>query len=434
MQPAGIAGDFSIETALVPSEEHGIALGDAEISAMGIDATVSVFDDLSGANVQVDAFSLKSLMTRLGIEPPITADPDVLEKIIFAGDVVLNDDAIEVSDVALVVDDTTFTGDLSVARNEAGTISVNLAGDSIDVDRYMEPATDAGQGSGDAVPVEIPVDLIRALNVRGELTLNAAQLSGLEFENVELGLNAADGDLRLHPISADFFDGNYQGDVRIDASRDVPVLAVDENINGVQLGALAMAMFDQQNITGTINGRFQLGGQGQDLAAIQRSLSGSISMELVDGAFEGTDVWYELRRARALYKQEPAPEPELPARTQFSNVTASGPVRDGVFNNDELFAELPFMQLTGKGKVDFAAGELDYRVTARILESPEFVEGATETELEEFTEAEIPLRISGSLLDPSIAPDIEEMLKEEVREKVEEEIKDKLLKKLLGDG
>jgi AsmA protein len=434
LQPANIAGDFSIETALVPSEEHGIVLGDAEISAMGIDATLSVFDDLSGANVQVDAFSLKTLMARLGMEPPVTADPDVLGRIIFSGDVKLNDDAIAVSGVELVVDDTTFTGGLSVARNEAGTISINLAGDSIDVDRYMEPAAQAGQAGGGAVPVEIPVDLIRALNVRGELTLDTAQLSGLEFENVELGLNAADGDLRMHPISADFFDGSYRGDVRINASRDVPTLAVDENINGVRLGALALAMFDQQNVTGTINGRFQLGGRGQDLAAIQRSLSGSISMELVDGAFEGTDVWYELRRARALYKQEPAPEPELPARTRFSNVTATGPVRDGVFHNDELFAEMPFMQLTGKGKVDFAAAELDYRMTARILEKPEFVEGATEAELEEFTEAEIPLRVTGSLLDPSIAPDIEEMLKEEVREKVEEEIKDKLLKKLLGDG
>jgi AsmA protein len=176
-----------------------------------------------------------------------------------------------------------------------------------------------------------------------------------------------------------------------------------------------------------------LSGSGENLAAIQRSLDGSISMELIEGAFEGTDVWYELRRARALYKQEPAPEPELPARTRFSNVKANGPVRDGVFHNDDLFAELPFMQLTGNGKVDFAAAELDYRMTARILEQPEFVEGASEAELEEFTEAEIPLKITGSLLDPTIAPDIEEMLKEEVREKVEEEIKDKLLKKLLGD-
>ena len=151
-------------------------------------------------------------------------------------------------------------------------------------------------------------------------------------------------------------------------------------------------------------------------------------MELKEGTWEGTDIWYELRRARALLKQEPAPEPELPARTRFSNVSMSGPVTDGVFRNDNLSAQLPFMQLTGKGDVDFAAAEIDYQLTARILERPEFIEGASEEELEEFTEAVIPLKISGPLADPSIVPDIEEALKEEVKEKVRE----KLFEKLLG--
>lgn len=297
----------------------------------------------------------------------------------------------------------------------------------------MEPAADAGTSGGDAVPVEIPADLIRALNVRGDLTLETAQLSGMTFENVTLGLNAANGDMRLHPIAANFFDGNYNGDVRINASGNVPVLSVNENVHDVSLGSLAMAMFEQENITGTINGSFKLSGKGENLAAIQRSLSGSMSMELIDGAWEGTDLWYELRRARALYKQEPAPEPTLPARTQFSSVKATGPVTNGVFRNDDLFAQLPFMRLTGKGSVDFAAGEVDYRMMARILENPEFAANASPEELEEFTEAKIPLRITGSLADPTVAPDIEELLKREVKKKVEDELKDKLLKKLFGD-
>ena len=255
----------------------------------------------------------------------------------------------------------------------------------------------------------------------------------MTFDNVTLGLNAADGNLRLHPITADFFDGKYDGDVRINASGSVPVLSVNENVRDVSLGSLARAMFEQENITGTINGSFRLSGRGENLAAIQRSLGGNMSMELIDGAWEGTDLWYELRRARALYKQEPAPEPELPARTQFSSVKATGPVTDGVFRNDDLFAQLPFMQLTGKGSVDFPAAEVDYRMTARILENPEFATDATAEELDEFTEAKIPLRITGSLADPTIAPDIGEMLKEEVKEKVEEEIKDMLLKKLFGN-
>jgi AsmA protein len=433
LQPADLSGDVSIETSLVPSEEKGVTLGDTEISVLGIDATLSVAGEGPGARLQIDAFSLKSLMTRLNIEAPITADPDALGKIIFDGNVQVSDDAISVTGLELVVDDTTFSGTLSVARNEAGTISIDLAADSIDLDRYMEPAADASASSGNAVPVEIPADLIRALNVRGGLTVETARLSGMTFDNVKLGLNAADGDMRLHPITADFFDGNYDGDVRIDASGSVPALSVNENVRDVSLASLARAMFGQENITGTINGSFKLGGRGESLAAIQRSLGGTMSMELIDGAWEGTDLWYELRRARALYKQEPAPEPKLPARTQFSSVKATGPVSDGVFRNDDLFAQLPFMQLTGKGSVDFAAAEVDYRMTARILDNPEFVADVSPEELEEFTAAEIPLRITGSLADPSIAPDIEEMLKKEVKKKVEDEIKDKLLKKLFGD-
>jgi len=433
LQPADLSGDVSVETSLVPGEEEGITVGDTEISVLGVDATLTVAGEGPGARLQIDAFSLKSLMARLNIEAPVTADPDALGKIIFDGNVQVNDDVISVTGVELVVDDTTFNGKLSVARNDAGAISIDLAADSIDLDRYMEPAADASASSGNAVPVEIPADLIRALNVRGGLTVGTAKLSGMTFDNVTLGLNAADGNMRLHPISADFFDGKYDGDVRINASGSVPVLSVNENVRDVSLGSLAQAMFGQENITGTINGSFKLGGRGENLAAIQRSLGGTMSMELIDGAWEGTDLWYELRRARALYKQEPAPEPVLPARTQFSSVKATGQVTDGVFRNDDLFAQLPFMQLTGKGSVDFAAAKVDYRMTARILENPEFATEATAEELDEFTEAKIPLRITGSLADPTIAPDIEEMLKEEVKQKVEEEIKDKLLKKLFGN-
>lgn len=433
LQPADLSGDVSIETSLVPSDEAGITLGDTEISVLGVDATLSVSGEGPGGRLQIDAFSLKSLMTRLNIQAPVTADPDALGKIIFDGNVQVNEDAISVTGLELVVDDSTFSGKLSVARNEAGTISIDLAADSIDLDRYMEPAADASASSGDSVPVEIPADLIRALNVRGDLTVETAKLSGMTFDNVTLGLNAADGNMRLHPITADLFDGKYDGDVRINASGSVPVLSVNENVRDVSLGSLAQAMFEQENITGTINGSFRLSGRGESLAAIQRSLGGSMSMELIDGAWEGTDLWYELRRARALYKQEPAPEPELPARTQFSSVKATGPVTDGVFRNDDLFAQLPFMQLTGRGSVDFAAAKVDYRMTARILENPEFATDATAEELDEFTQAKIPLRITGSLADPTIAPDIGEMLKDEVKKKVEEEIKDKLLRKLFGD-
>jgi hypothetical protein len=84
------------------------------------------------------------------------------------------------------------------------------------------------------------------------------------------------------------------------------------------------------------------------------------------------------------------------------------------------------MQLTGGGQVDIPAATVDYKLTARILERPEFLRDATPEELEEFTEAVIPLKISGPLASPSIQPDIEKLLQQRVEDELKDVLKDKL--------
>ena len=433
LQPADLRGAFEIKADLVLDSSAGtLALRDVDTVVAGVEISADVEpfayaeDWTPVASFDVAAFSLKSLMQALAIEPLETADPDALGKVRLSGTARMTPQAITVNDLELVIDDTTFSGQVSQARDAAGTITIDLAGDSIDLGRYMAPAADSSGGDGEAVPVEIPTELIQALNLRGRLALQSAVLSGIQFENPGLGIDARGGALRMHPITAGLFGGNYEGDVRIDASGKEPVLSVNERVRDVDLGSLARAMFEQDNVTGSINGTFTLTGQGADLAQVQRSLRGNMAFELLDGTYEGKDLWYELRRARALLKKEEPPEPKLPARTQFSTVNLTGPVRDGVFTSDDLFAELPFMQLTGKGSVNLVAGEIDYRLSARVFEKPEFAGGMTDEELDDFTKAVIPLRITGPLADPSIKPDVEGMLRKEVEEKVKDKLEDKL--------
>jgi AsmA protein len=242
----------------------------------------------------------------------------------------------------------------------------------------------------------------------------------------------------LYPLSAELYDGTYNGDVQIDAANDIPSISVNEKISGVNLASLAKSMFDQDNITGLINGSFVLSGRGQSVADIRQDLDGNMSFELVDGAWEGTDVWHELRAARAMFRQEPAPEPQLPARTEFTTVRASGTVTDGIFENNDLLAELPFLQITGSGIVDLPAAQINYSVQARVLERPEFVSTVSAEELADFTKASIPLKITGPLSAPNIQPDIEALLRQQVDQAIEdkkEEIKNRLFERLLdGDG
>lgn len=442
LQPVDLSGDFSVETAVTLGvDDLSVTFSDADVSVVGVDMTISPGD--GSATIETEPFSVKALMQRLNMEPIQTADDAALTAFSLRAVASQTPDAIRLDSLHLVVDDTTLDGSLALAMNESGTISVDLAGDSIVLDRYMAPVDESAAGTGESAPVEIPADLIRALNVRGNLTLQSAQLAGLTFTGVKLGVVAANGKLRMHPINAQFFDGTYDGDVNIDASAATPVLSVNENVKGVNLGAMAKAMFDQDNISGGINGNFTLTGRGTDVTAMQQSLNGSMSFELLDGAWEGTDVWYELRRARALLRKEPEPEAPATPRTRFSTVKLSGPVTDGVFTNNEVQAELPFMLVTGSGSVNLATTAIDYRLTARIADRPEGLEGLSAGELDDFTKVTIPLRVSGELAAPSIKPDVESILRaraeekveekrQEVEEKVQEKVKERLGNKLKG--
>lgn len=432
---------FATDGIAVQTDEQVISVEPIAMTALGIDIE-AVPEPFSYAGpvtpkaaIKVAEFSPRSLMHLLDIEAPTTADPSALSIVAIDADASVQEKRIELANVTVRLDDTNLTGALAVPRSSAGAYHFDLHGDAIDLNRYMAPAEPVDAEAEALPPIKIPADLIRPLKASGKLEIGSVKLANLELGEVVLALSAGNGRLRLHPITAALYGGNYNGDVRIDVAGATPELSLDEKVAGVDLAQLALAMFATQNITGSINGNFKLAGHGNDMAEIRRTLGGSMSLALEDGTYEGTDIWYELRRARALFKQEAPPEPVLPPRTKFSSVTATGIVTNGVLQNDDLVADLPFMEITGRGKVDIAAGIVDYSLRAQVYKKPEIMAGATPEEIDDLTKAVIPLKITGSLASPKVRPDIEALLQQRIKEKIEEKIEDKLgdkLKDLFG--
>ena len=434
--------NFDSRSFTIDTEQQTMSPGEMDLTAIGlaIAADVEPFSYAGTpepvAEVRVAPFSLKELMETLDIPPPVTADPAAMSQVSFSARAAIGQTAIALTSLTLELDESAMTGTLSIPTTSTGALRFDLEVDQVRLDGYMAPA-DAGAAATDdeASDVEIPADLIRTLNVDGSFRIRNASLGGMDFENMELGVNASGGRLRLNPLAADFYEGSYAGDVRIDASGDLPSVSANERVTGVNVGAMIAALYDVDNVTGTLTGGFQVGGRGQNLSAIREDLDGSMSIELTDGAWEGTDVWYQLRRARAMFRQETPPEPTLPARTEFSAITATGTITDGVFSNDDFLAELPFLQLRGKGLVDLGTNEVDYGLEVRVLERPEFMAEATPEEVDDFTSTVVPLRITGPMSAPSVRPDMEGIFRARVEEAIEEkkdELRDQLLNRLLG--
>ena len=434
--------NFDSREVNIDTEAQSANLGEMDLAMLGlsISADVAPFSYAGNpqpkAQIRVAEFSLKELMQTLDIEAPATADPDAMNRVSFEANASVGERDIALSELILSLDDSAMTGELSVPTAADGALTFDLVVDAINVDAYMAPADESMVGdSADDAEIEIPADMIRSLKANGNFRIERAFFSGLEFTNMQLGLNSANGRLRLNPLGADLYDGQYSGDVRIDASTDTPSISVDEHLTGVNLATLAKSLYDQDNISGEINGSFALSGAGRDVAAIRSDLDGNMSLELIDGAWEGTDVWHQIRAARALFKQEPAPEQQLPARTEFTSVKATGTVTNGLFENDDLLIELPFLQLAGAGSVDLNAAEVNYSVNARVLQKPELMASMSQEEIDDFTETVIPIKISGPLSSPRMAPDIEGIFRQQVEDAIQEEtdkLKNRLFDSLLG--
>jgi hypothetical protein len=132
-------------------------------------------------------------------------------------------------------------------------------------------------------------------------------------------------------------------------------------------------------------------------------------MNALDGALEGVNLWYEVRKAYAQYKSRPVPPP-AENRTPFSHLVLNGPIRDGVMQLSDLGGEVQVLSLTGKGAIRLVEKQLDLGITAQVRNVPEVTNDPMVANL---VGKRLPLRITGPLDAPKIGVDFKELLKGE---------------------
>lgn len=379
--------------------------------------------------LKLDPISLREWLPKLGIDVPRTQDPAVLKKLSFAGTVTLTKSSADLGDIVLQLDDSTLKGMIGIADFEAQALRFDLNIDRINADRYLPPSSEKpAEGAAQEPPTEIPVDMLRKLNARGQLVIGEAVFADLKFSKLRLGVNARDGKVRFHPAEAAMYGGQYRGDIGIDATTNVARITLDEHVSGVSFAPLFKDMFETERVSGKGSANLKVAGSGRTTDDVMKTLAGNVDFKVADGALEGADLWYEIRRARALLKRQAPPERSGPPRTTFSALAGTGVFRDGVMSNNDLSIDMQYLKVGGQGTVDLPKTALDYRLTAKVLKIPR--EGADPAQMEDLVDAEIPVKVTGSLSDPKVRPDLEGYLKSQAKEKVEEKIKEKLGDKL----
>ncbi|HET9042154.1 MAG TPA: AsmA family protein [Burkholderiales bacterium] len=281
------------------------------------------------------------------------------------------------AELAVKLDESNIQAKLAVANWSKPAIGFDVVADRLNVDRYLPPppaAKPAAGGTpvpagGGAGAAEKPIDLspLKTLNANGTVKIGALQVQNIKADNVNVGLKAAGGRLDVSPISANLYQGTLAGTAAVNANSNS--FAVKQQLTGISVGPLLRDAANKDILEGRGNVALDVTTTGQSPTALKKALNGTASVALKDGALKGVDVAGLLRQARAILGSKNAIEQQAKGgqKTDFTELTGSFVIKNGVAHNEDLQAKSPLVRLAGAGDIDIGAGTMDYTAKASLV-------------------------------------------------------------------
>jgi AsmA protein len=315
-------------------------------------------------------------------------------------------------------------------------IELDLEADRLDIDRYRgEPAPGNESRSGVTAPAsdtpknkEAPIDLsaLESVDARGGARVGDLKVADLEAKDFSLRFDLRNGHLKVDPLKAKFYGGELAGNFAIDARRHEFI--VKQNAAGVDVGPLLRALADKDLLEGRGTVDLDVRTVGKTVSALKRGLDGKAALSLKDGMLKGVNLAQMLRKAKAVLGSKSAAE-ELAQggeKTDFSDMSASFDIKNGVAHNEDLLMRSPFLRVTGAGDIDIGQGRMEYIAKVAVVGTSTGQEGK---ELDSLKGITVPVGVSGPLAQLKYRLEVKEMAKDAAKKEIE-----KQLEKHLGGG
>jgi AsmA protein len=157
-------------------------------------------------------------------------------------------------------------------------------------------------------------------------------------------------------------------------------------------------------------------------------------VKLADGAVKGIDIAGSIRDAKArlgALRGEQTQAADKSQKTDFSELTATFRIANGVARNNDLSLKSPLLRVGGEGEINIGADSLTYLVKASIVGTSK---GQGGRETEDLRGVTVPVRVSGPLSAPSYKLDFGSVVTDTAKQKLEQRVTDELQKRLGGEA
>ncbi|MDX7768490.1 AsmA family protein [Aeromonas caviae] len=363
----------------------------------------------------------------------------------------LDKQSVALSNLVLGADDALLSGSGAVRLGAVPKVDFDLKGDKLDLDAWLgqsAKAAPAAATSGAAAPagakeqavapanralstVEPDLTALKAVDLAGRLQLGSLRLKGLDLSAVDLQLALAGGQLTLKQFSAGVAGGKVTASGLLDARQQPARYQVHKRVQGVDVRPLLQTLAQTDLLEGKGDLEVEAQGSGLSEQALRSRMQGKVNLKLSDGALHGINLAEMIREARATLTGKGADQVKEVRKTDFSALTASFQIANGIARSDDIQLFAPALRVKGQGQTALVPETLDFLFLTSVVESSKGQGGKTVDELKDIT---IPVRIGGHWQAPSYKLDVKELLSNNkvLEEKARKEA-ERGLKKLLGD-
>lgn len=333
----------------------------------------------------------------------------------------------------LQLDEIKGSGQLSVNYAKQAVIKLDLQLDEVDTASYMgENSAEQAGTTTQQHSAEPDLSVLRQFDLDLKLAVKTLKAAGLHTENLQLALTNKAGLVQIQNASADLYQGKVLAKATLDARKTPVSYSFNKQLSGLALRPMLMDGADIDLLSGTA--KLTIEGKGHSLLPeqIKKNLLATGSFEVTDGSLYGVNIAQMIRNAKATLKNEAQAGDNSEQKTDFSSLTGTFNLTDGVLTNPDLKMAAPLLRLAGKGSANLLNEELDYQLSTALVNTSK---GQGGKEKDDLAGVEIPLKISGTMQTPKYSLDTKALLEGQLKEKVEsgkEKLKNKLLEKLGG--
>jgi len=241
--------------------------------------------------------------------------------------------------------------------------------------------------------VEPDLRFLKAWKISTILQVDRLLFRGLDISRLRADVNGNNGVIRMNPIRFELAGGSVEEKASLNAGKYPASWSEAVKVHDVQIQPILKALADNDLLSGRLEMNTHLGGQGLLPEAAVARLNGKGNLLLRDGSIKGLDIPGTLRNIKSLGQGGGERK-----STDFSQLSGSFNVTNGVARNDDLFMASPLFRLTGYGVVNLVMKQMDYHLKPRLVGA---LVGQGDSEAVR-KGLEVPLRLIGPLDAPQV--------------------------------